>query len=312
MAKTGFVYHETYLEHKTGSGHPERPERLKHLVEYLRTTQIYERVNQLSPQPAELSWIEKIHPKSYIKNIRDSCGTGLQYLDSDTVVSEKSYEVALLAAGGVMQACEKVVRGEYENVFCAVRPPGHHAEPARAMGFCLFNNIAVAARYLQAQHSMEKVCIIDWDVHHGNGTQNVFYEDGTVFYISIHQHPLYPGTGMADEIGIAAGEGATLNFPSPPGFGDREYLDIFNERITPAVQKFDPDFILISAGFDAHRDDPLANMEVTEDGFSGMTAVVKELAADCCDGRLVSVLEGGYNLQALAKNVEKHLQILLN
>jgi acetoin utilization deacetylase AcuC-like enzyme len=265
---------------------------------------------EISPQYADLKWIQGVHPIGYIESIQSACKPDLHFLDCDTVVSQHSYQTALLAVGGTLAACDAVIKGQVRNAFCAVRPPGHHAESTRAMGFCLFNNVAVAARYLQAQHSLSKICIIDWDVHHGNGTQNAFYRDPSVFYISIHQYPLFPGTGKKGETGEADGEGTTLNFLCPAGYGDKEYLRIFETEIAPAVERFGPDFILISAGFDAHRDDPLANMKVTEEGFAGMTEVATTLAAKCCNGRLVSLLEGGYNLEALARSVETHLRKL--
>ncbi|MFQ6114139.1 MAG: histone deacetylase [bacterium] len=307
MSRTGIVYHEDYLKHDTGGGHPERSQRLENLITYLNKAGILSELVKVPATPGELNWIEQIHPKAYIDYVQNSCGQGLSYLDSDTVVSRESFHVALLAVGGAVNACNAVMKGEIDHAFCAIRPPGHHAERTRAMGFCLFNNVAIAARYLQNHHPVEKVCIIDWDVHHGNGTQSVFYDDPSVFYISIHQHPLYPGTGRAEEQGREAGEGATLNFPSPAGFGDREYSNIFEREIAPAVRDFKPDFILISAGFDAHREDPLANMQVTEEGFGEMTAVVKSLAQECCQGRMISLLEGGYNLDALAQSVQAHL-----
>lgn len=312
MSRTGFVYHEDYLKHLTGNGHPEQPERLQNLIDYLKKIELLTELAEIAATPADLRWIEQIHPRSYIEYIANSCKTGFTALDADTVASSDSFHVALLAVGGAVNACNTVMKGDIDNAFCAIRPPGHHAERSKAMGFCLFNNVAIAARYLQTQHRLEKVCIFDWDVHHGNGTQHAFYEDPSVFYISIHQHPLYPGTGMADEKGSGAGEGTTLNFPSPSGFGNREYLNIFEKQITPAVRNFKPDFILISAGFDAHRDDPLASMEVTEEGFGRMTEIAKALAEDCCQGRLVSLLEGGYNLEALSRSIESHLLKLKN
>ncbi|MFQ5707348.1 MAG: histone deacetylase [bacterium] len=307
MAQTGFVFHEDYLKHDTGMGHPERPERLQALIESLRHDDYLTEFAAIRATAAEVQWIEQVHSLSYIKQIEKACTEGQVHLDADTVVCGDSFRAALLAVGGAVNACEAVMAGQIENAFCAVRPPGHHAEPARAMGFCLFNNIAVAARYLQDHLGVGKVAIIDWDVHHGNGTQHAFYDDPTVFYCSLHQHPLFPGTGRSDETGSGPAAGTTLNFPLPPGCGDREYVKIFEKDLLPAVRNFGPDFILISAGFDAHRDDPLANMEVTEDGFRQMTAVVRALAQECCSGRVISLLEGGYHLSALAKSVRVHL-----
>lgn len=312
MGQVGFVFDRAFLQHDTGEGHPERAERLRYLIESLEKTGLLTDLNHIAVTPASVEAVEWVHPRSHIEHVQNACKKGLFLLDSDTVVSKASFDIALLAAGGLINACDSVMKGECQHAFCAVRPPGHHAEPTRAMGFCLFNNVAIAARYLQKKHAVEKVCIIDWDVHHGNGTQAVFYDDPTVFYISTHQHPLYPGTGRVEETGMGEGEGASLNFPMPPGQGDREYLKIFEGEIASAVRNFGPDFLLISAGFDAHRDDPLANMELSANGFYELTRIVCALADECCEGRLVSVLEGGYNLQALAQSVEQHLKMMLN
>lgn len=311
MSKVGFYSHNDYLKHKTGPGHPERPERLQYLTQHLKKTDVFARLTFLSPSLCDINRIKQIHPGNYVENIQNACKNRSHSLDSDTVVCEDSYETALLAAGAVVDACDAIVEGALESAFCAVRPPGHHAEPAKAMGFCLFNNVAIAARYLQVQHSIKKVCIIDWDVHHGNGTQSAFYDDPTVFYVSIHQHPLYPGTGLADEKGQGEGAGTTLNFPSPAGFSDKEYLQMFENDIARAVSKFKPEFMLISAGFDAHQHDPLANMNVTEEGFARMTQVVHDLSKEFCQGRMISVLEGGYDLDALSRSVEHHLRVML-
>ncbi|RMF68158.1 MAG: histone deacetylase [Calditrichaeota bacterium] len=310
MKKTGFVFHDDFLKHRTGEGHPERPARLDHLMERLERDSLSSELVRIAPIPADLTWIQAVHPENYIESIQKTCKSGLHYLDSDTVVCEDSYQVALLAAGGVCRACEAVQKGEVVNAFCAIRPPGHHAETGRAMGFCLFNNVAIAARYLQHHFGVRKLCIIDWDVHHGNGTQAIFYSDPSVFYVSIHQFPLYPGTGTAEETGEGEGKGTTLNLPSPAGSDDAYYRKLFEKKIVPAVMDFAPDFVLISAGFDAHRDDPLANMMVTERGFAEMTELTKQVAEECCEGRLVSVLEGGYNLEALATSAVEHVGVM--
>jgi acetoin utilization deacetylase AcuC-like enzyme len=216
-----------------------------------------------------------------------------------------------MAVGGVQSAIDAVMEGRIKNAFCAVRPPGHHALKDRAMGFCFFNNVAIAAKYIQNQHRLSKVLVVDWDVHHGNGTQAIFYDDPTVFYFSAHQSPFYPGTGGADEKGEGKGLGFTLNVPLPAGSGDAEYLKAFEERLKPAAAAFQPDFVLISAGFDSARDDLLGRMNLTPGGYAQLTRIVKAIAEQHCRGRLVSVLEGGYNLEALAASVEAHLRVLM-
>jgi acetoin utilization deacetylase AcuC-like enzyme len=233
-------------------------------------------------------------------------------LDSpDTAVSAASAEVARLAAGSLVALCREVARGNLGRGFAAVRPPGHHAERDRAMGFCLFNNVAIAARYLREWEAVGRVMVVDWDVHHGNGTQHLFEEDPTVFYFSVHQYPLYPGTGAADEIGRGAGRGATLNCPLPPGAGSEEFLGALERSLVPAARRFEPEFILVSAGFDAHARDPLASLEVSTEAFAEATRIVRRMADELARGRLVSVLEGGYDLDALAESARRHLEILL-
>jgi acetoin utilization deacetylase AcuC-like enzyme len=311
---TGLFYHPTCLLHDPGPGHPEHPERLKAIRAHLEKTDLISRVQLFEPAPAAMETLAFVHPRDYIENIERQCsaaGSGRAPLDADTFVSRHSYAAAQLAAGAAVEAAEKVSRGELRNAFCAVRPPGHHAEQARAMGFCLFNNVAIAAEWLIRHHHAEKILIIDWDVHHGNGTQDIFYERGDVFYLSLHQWPLYPATGREDEKGEGRGKGATLNVPLPPATPEQKYLDIFQKNVEQVFAKFRPDFLLLSAGFDAHRDDPLANLLLTEKAFSQMTRFVAELAGSFCDNRLVSLLEGGYNLSALANSVTVHLEQLI-
>ncbi len=250
----------------------------------------------------------RVHPSGYLKWLEESCGGGLSVLDGeDTVVCSESFQVALQAAGGVIRAVEQVFTGEIGNAFCAIRPPGHHAELEEAMGFCLFNNAAVAARTAQEQFGAEKILILDWDVHHGNGTQHLFEEDPTVHFISLHEFPLYPGTGAKDETGKGDGLGTTTNFPLKARGGDELYMDIFENVLPDIVMGFKPDFIILSAGFDAHVRDPLASMKVSKEGFARMTDVMTGLAAETCRGKLVSILEGGYDLQGLSESVEAHL-----
>ncbi len=258
-----------------------------------------------------LEWVTAIHSPEYAKRVRDSCREGVKYMDSvDTPISPESYDVALAAVGGVLSAIDEVMAGNVSNAFCAVRPPGHHALRDRAMGFCLFNNVAISARYVQRKYGLSKVLIVDWDVHHGNGTQAAFYDDPTVLYFSTHQYPFYPGTGSEEEKGTGEGLGYNVNVPMPAGSGDEEYIKAFKEILKPKALEFKPDFVLISAGFDAHKDDLLGGMNVTVKGFEEMTAIVKDIAETCCNGRIVSVLEGGYNLSGLAESVEAHILAL--
>lgn len=305
--RTGIVDHPIYLKHDTGRFHPERPDRLRAILSRLKGSGVMDHLLQIQPQPSDLSWIESVHSPRHIRRIREAAGEGGHFMDPDTPVSPDSYNAALFAAGGLLSAVDGVMKGEVQNAFCAVRPPGHHAVPERAMGFCLFNNAAVAARYLQKQHGLERIAIIDWDVHHGNGTQDIFYDDPTVLYVSTHQFPLYPGTGRADEEGTGKGLGFTVNCPMEAGEGDDAYEKVFGETILPRIDRFRPQFILISAGFDAHRMDPLAGMALTAKGFGRLTQMMIDAARSHCSGRLVSCLEGGYDLDALADSVEKHL-----
>ena len=311
MSKVGFLYHPDYLNHDTGDGHPERPDRLRYLMRHLLQSHVWHDLHHLHPVRADEKWIAVVHPESYIEKIQQRCSAGETVLDTgDTHVCKESYNVALLAAGAVIQAVDQVLTGKLERAFCALRPPGHHAETSTVMGFCLFNNVAIGARYAQQKHKVERVAVIDWDVHHGNGTQEIFYEDQSVIYVILHQYPFYPGTGAAGETGEGKGKGFTLNCPMTAGSKEQEYLDAFRERILPALNKFQPELLMISAGFDAHKDDPLANIELTENSFSEMTKMAVEVAEKHCTGRIVSVLEGGYNLEALARSVEVHLNHL--
>jgi acetoin utilization deacetylase AcuC-like enzyme len=312
MRPVGFITDPRFLEHLTGPAHPERPERLGAITARVSESGLGSDLTPIAAAPAGVPWISEVHDAAYVERVRRACERGSPVLDSmDTGISERSYEAALLAAGAGLAAADAVASGRVGAAFAAVRPPGHHALRDAAMGFCLFNNAAVVARYLQRRHALGKVFIVDWDVHHGNGTQAAFYEDPTVFYFSIHQWPFYPGTGSARERGEGPGEGSTLNAPMPAGSGDDDYRRVFDQQLLPALRSFRPDAVVVSAGFDAHRDDPLAGMRLTEAGFASLTRTVLEAAGDLCRGRLVSLLEGGYDLDALAASVEAHLGALL-
>lgn len=310
--RTGIVCDRIFQAHDTGPNHPESADRLIYVEKHLRLSPVWQKCVHVSPKVATREELQKVHQSIYIQRVEESSRMpGARVLDSpDTFIAEASYKTACLAAGSALHLAEQVIEGNIKNGFAIVRPPGHHAEKARAMGFCLFNNVAILARYLQGR-GFAKIMILDWDVHHGNGSQNCFYDDPTVFYCSIHQFPFYPGTGAEWETGCGKGEGATLNIPLSSGKSDRDYLKLLDQKFYPACASFEPDFILVSAGFDAHRADPLGGMNLSEDGFYEMTNRVIEIADEFCAGRIISVLEGGYDLKALALCVENHLQALL-
>ena len=312
MTRTGLVHHPAFADHDTGRGHPERAARIAAVVERLESSGLAAQMDRLTPDPAPVAWIARVHDEDYVRSVERACAAGVRVLDAgDTVASEASYGAALVAAGGAVQAVDRVMDGTWANAFVACRPPGHHAERTRAMGFCLFNNVAVAAAHLRAVRGVARVAILDWDVHHGNGTQHAFEADASVFYASLHQWPWYPGTGAADERGVGAGQGATLNCPQSAGSGDREWLRALETQVISALERFAPEFVLVSAGFDAHERDPLSYTRVTTDGFRRMTEIVHAFAASRCGGRVVSLLEGGYDLDALADSVEAHVGTLL-
>jgi acetoin utilization deacetylase AcuC-like enzyme len=310
-SKTAFVYGDIYLQHETGAGHPERPERLTAIVARLKKAGLLDELVAIQPREAPEEWLTTIHRPQHVAAIRKAADEAAHAGSRDTPVSNDSYKVAVHAAGGGLAAVDAVMQGKVRNAFCAVRPPGHHATRERAMGFCLLNNVAVAARYVQMKYKLPRVLIVDWDVHHGNGTQAAFDDDPTVFYFSVHQSPFYPGTGKADDRGEGKAAGTKLNVPLPRGSGDREYRRAFEENLVPAAAQFKPDFVLISAGFDAHQDDLLGGMKVTAEGYAELTRIVKAIAEKHCHGRLVSVLEGGYGLDGLAASVEAHLRVLM-
>lgn len=306
MGRTAYCFDPIYLEHQMEWGHPERAERLIAIDTMLQTRPYYRDLVRIAPRRADQKHIELVHDPAYIQRAREEIERGDDYFDSmDTSVCKRSYEVALYAAGGALAMCDAIMEDKAEYGFCAVRPPGHHAERDYAAGFCIFNNIAIAARYLQKEHKLKRVAIVDWDVHHGNGSQHMFEKDPTVFYASTHQFPYYPGTGSLMEKGKAGGENFTLNIPMDAGSGDGEYRSAFRDHIIPALDSFRPEFILISAGFDAHRNDPLAGINLSTGMFGEFTRMLVEAAARHAGKRVIALLEGGYNLDALAASAER-------
>lgn len=308
--RTGFVYHLDCLKHDTGHGHPERPDRLKACIQALQSSDFWTGLVQIEPVPATINQICFAHTRPYVDHVKRHCEQSVP-LAYDTPVSTTSFDVALRSAGCVLTAADAVMTGKVSNAFALVRPPGHHATSDRGMGFCLFNNVAVTAKFLQQEYNVSKVAIVDWDVHHGNGTQDIFYEDESVFFFSIHQFPLYPGSGLASETGSGKGIGATLNAPMRAESEATDYIEVFENLLKPALLNFSPDFLIISAGFDAHCLDLLSSMNMTGEGFGGLTDIVLETAAQCCGGRLVSALEGGYSLEGLSESVVAHVERLL-
>lgn len=310
MPQTAYFWDESSLRHNTGR-HVECIER----AERLHPEEMIERVPLIAHRPivphgAE-EWIRRVHDDEYFEFIRSAREHNFHTLDGgDTRISDGSYEAALNAVEAVLTAADEVVGGKYPSAFCAMRPPGHHALPFRAMGFCLFATASILARYVQEKHGLRRVAILDWDVHHGNGTQNVFWEDPDVFFVSLHQHPLWPGSGMEDERGEGPGLGATLNLTFAPGTPEEEYLDRFENEAAAAVRAFAPEFLIISAGFDAHKGDPLGGLRLSSESFGQMTRILKDVADDCAGGRIVSVLEGGYNLDALKSSAVLHIAAL--
>ena len=312
MGKTGLVYHPAYLEHDMGSGHPESPGRLRAIMQKLEESGTAAHLIRIEPRRAEDEWITQVHTPNYVASLsRQAPTNGRISLDPDTSMSPGTLQAAYLAAGGALAAVDAIMAQHVDHVFCAVRPPGHHAEAGRAMGFCFFNNVAIAARYIQKKYGLTRVLIIDWDVHHGNGTQHSFENDPSVLFFSTHQYPHYPGTGRETERGKGTGEGFTINVPMEAGEGDDEYRTVFQKVLVSAADDFKPEFVIISAGFDAHKDDPLASMGLTESGYAELTEIVVGIAKRHANGRILSSLEGGYNLTALAASVEAHIKTLL-
>jgi acetoin utilization deacetylase AcuC-like enzyme len=302
MNRTAIVWSDRYRDHRTGS-HPESPERIGAIERALRAAGMFEDRLVLDPQPAALDAVLAVHTPALVDLIREAARQGGGWLDPDTMVSPDSWDVALLAAGGACVAVDAVMEGQVPRAFAIVRPPGHHAEPGEAMGFCLFNNIAIAARHALDHWGLERVAIVDWDVHHGNGTQAAFWREPRVLFISVHQYPFYPGSGSSAEVGDGAGTGTTVNIPLRAASDDAVYLSAFEGTVIPALREFQPQLILVSAGFDPHGDDPLAMMRVQADTFGAFATMLRSAAEELCEGRLVLVLEGGYNLTALGQSV---------
>ncbi|MCP5048182.1 MAG: histone deacetylase [bacterium] len=306
-----YLYDEIFLKHVTGEGHPERPGRLLAINEAVHDREWFKELDRLESPLAEIDTLALVHDRGYIETVEKECAAGYSGLSTgDTTVCRDSYTIARRAAGGVVSAVDAVFKDKTGVAFCACRPPGHHASGARGMGFCLFNNIAVAARYAQHKYNVERVMIVDWDVHHGNGTQDIFYEDDSVFFMSTHQFPWYPGTGRLNETGEGKGKGFTMNRPYPAGAGNEEILSAFKDQLLPAAKDFKPELTLVSAGFDSRIGDPLGQFKITDDGFRDLTRIMLEVAHIAGNGRLVSVLEGGYSLTGLAAAVTAHMEEL--
>ena len=310
--KTGFYTNPIYLEHDTGS-HPENANRLRAILKRLESEDLMGKFKVESGRPASSAEIKMLHTEKLLTDVETAAESGAQTLHtSDCVISSQTYKAALYAVGSVLDAALEVAERRLDNAFCAVRPPGHHAEFDSAMGFCFFNNIALASEFLISEMGFQRVLIVDFDVHHGNGTQHFFEERADIFYVSLHQDPrtCFPGTGFAEERGRGAGTGYTLNVPLAPGMEDTEYLQSFYTEVKPKLKEYKPDFVLISAGFDAHRDDPLASLNLTESTFRELSLELKRLAEQTAGGRILSMLEGGYDLNALSSCVREHLLIL--
>jgi acetoin utilization deacetylase AcuC-like enzyme len=315
MRRTGLLYDERFLLHKTGPGHPESPERLAAIHRALEESDLLPNLVPIPATPAKMKWIEKVHSPRYIYRFEEACMLDLGELDNaDNQISPQTFDTAVLAVGGILNAVDLVMQKKIDNAFCAVRPPGHHAEENRALGFCFFNNIAIAARYLQIQWKAARVGIIDFDAHHGNGTQRIFDEDPKVFYYSIHEHPsfAYPGTGREFERGSGPGLGTALNSTILPGQGDDEFKRRIVNDLIPAFEEFMPEVILVSAGFDGHTSDDMSGINLSNEIFSWLMKIILRLADQYCEGRLVSILEGGYSLTALPELVGDHVRLLLD
>lgn len=311
MRNIGFVYNPIFLEHDTGT-HPENASRMTATMALLEASGVLDNVRRIDARAATPEELALVHDARYVAAVREAADGGGGWADPDTLITPRSYDVAAMVVGGTLAALDAVMAGDVASAYCLVRPPGHHATPVQAMGFCLFNHVAVAAAYARARHNVARVAIVDFDVHHGNGTQDAFYGDPDVLYVSTHEYPFYPGTGTASEIGEGAGRGATVNIPMPHGSGDAEHLRAFEEIVAPVVRRFQPELILVSAGFDAHFADDIAMQQLSVDGYGALTSMVLGLAEELCGGRLVIAQEGGYHLVALPWCVRRTIEILLD
>ena len=309
MTRSAVVIDPDFLKHQPGPFHPERPERLKVLLDLTRGLRGGD-LQILPPRPAKREEVSSCHSSEYIDLISSTSETNRYALDGDTVTCADSFGIALLAVGGFLRLLDSVSANDFRNGFALVRPPGHHATRDRAMGFCLFNTVSIGAHYLKRLYGASRILILDWDVHHGNGTQESFYQDPSVLYISTHQYPYYPGTGAIEEVGNGKGEGYTVNIPLPAGCGNEEYLRVFKEIVIPIANKYEPEWVLVSAGFDPHQQDPLGGMRVTEQGFSVMASLLLDLAQKHSSGKIAFLLEGGYDLEALRNSVAAVLEQL--
>jgi acetoin utilization deacetylase AcuC-like enzyme len=311
--QTGLLLDDVYLRHLAGVSHPERPERLTAIRDGLEHSGLTKSLIRITPRRVTDAELLLVHTRSYVDLVRKELSNlkGAADLSTgDTVITPGSFETVQFATGGVLNAVDAVMTKKVKNAFCAVRPPGHHATPSRGMGFCIYNHVAIAARYAQKTYGVKRVLVVDWDYHHGNGTQDTFYEDESVLVFDTHHYGAYPGTGSSGETGAGKAIGTKFNVPMPVGAGDAQFLEVFKTRLVPAARKFKPDLILISAGFDGMRNDVLGQFDITPEGFAAMTRVVVDLANELCEGRILSVLEGGYRLDGLSESVVAHVRTL--
>ncbi len=315
MSSLTIIKDDRYLEHIAGEGHPESPNRLRVIHDLINTE--FSGLPQITPRLATENDLALVHDPFYIQAVAKTEGKTFSRLDPDTGLSARSYEIARLAAGGLLEAVDALLQArgpEFktpDSIFAFVRPPGHHAEPGRGMGFCIFNNVAIAAEYAKERYGLKRILIVDWDLHHGNGTQHAFYEDPAVLFFSSHQYPYYPGSGNFDEVGSGKGEGFTVNAPFPAGFGDTEYLAVYDRILRPIALEYKPELVFVSAGFDPYINDPLGGMNVTGEGFGGLASLVHNIASQTCAGKVLMTLEGGYNPEGLRDGVRAVLQAFI-